>query len=457
MRIARITKALAAVATVGMLAAACGGSLDATSGSSTDSAVESSSAGQGSAGAQAVDGTVKIGYVTPLTGPLAAFADSDDYVIDQMKAHFAANPIEAGGKRYGVEIIVKDSQSDPKTAGDAAGQLINTDHVDIVLAQATPDTTVPVAVQCEANQTPCITTTTPWQPWVQGVGGNPADPSTALTWAYHFDWGLEDLGAVYIDMWNQLETNKRIGAIYANDADGQAFTNEHVGLPPMTAAAGYDFDNPGLYPVGTQDFSPQISTFKANDDQILNGVMSPPEFANFWKQAKQQGYAPKAATIAKALEFPAAADALGDLVVGLTTDVSWAPSYPTTSSLTGISSAQLAQDYTTATGKQWNLTLGYTESLFEVAAAAIVAAGGPDKEAIAKAMPTLTVDALVGPLAWGTGPFPNVAKAYLTGGQWRKAESGPFPYELTVVSSENAKKLGLDVPAASTVEPLPAG
>jgi branched-chain amino acid transport system substrate-binding protein len=392
--------------------------------------------------------------VTPLTGPLAAFGEGDQWVVDQMTAYFKEHPISAGGTTYSVEILLKDSQSDPKRAGEVAGELINSSGVDILMAHATPETTVPVAAQCEANATPCITADTPWQPWVAGLGGNPGDPSKPFAWSYHFFWGLEDMAAVFMDMWGQVDSNKKVAALYANDADGQAFTDKAQGFPAIIGPAGFTFDNPGLYASGTQDFSSQISAFKKNDDQLLNGITVPPDFVNFWKQAKQQGYSPKLVTVGKAIEFPAAVGALGDLAQNLGTEVWWAPSYPTTSSLTGVSSADFAKNYTAATKKQWNVTLGFSESLFEVAAAAVTAAGGKDKQKVAAAMKSMKVNSLVGTLDWTKGPFPNIAKTPLTGGQWRKTSGGEFPYELTIVSNAHAKELGLDVPLAGKVEPL---
>ena len=454
MRIPQTMRVVAAVATVGLLASACGQSLDGADSAGSTAASAAASTAASAAGGAATD-TIKVGFVTPITGPLAAFGEGDQWVVDSMSAWFAEHPIQAGGKSYGVEILLKDSQSDPKRAGEVAGELINTDGVDVVLSHATPETTVPVAAQCEANATPCITADTPWQPWVAGLGGNPGDPSKGFNWSYHFFWGLEDMAAVYMDMWNQIDTNKKVGAFYANDADGQAFTDVAHGFPAILGPEGYTFDNPGLYPLGTQDFSSQISAFKSNDDQILDGIVVPPDFINFWKQAKQQGYNPKIATIGKAIEFPSAVAALGDLALNLGTEVWWAPSYPTTSSLTGLSSADFAKAYTDETGKQWNMPLGFVESMFETMAAAVMAAGGPDKQGIADAMKTMKVDALVGTLDWGKGPFPNVAKTYLTGGQWRKAEGGAFPYDLVIVSNAHAKELGLDVPMGGKVEPLP--
>ena len=57
---------------------------------------------------------ITIGFVTPLTGAVAGFATSDSYVISQIRntSQFSKG-IKAGSKTYPVDIVVKDSQSDP--------------------------------------------------------------------------------------------------------------------------------------------------------------------------------------------------------------------------------------------------------------------------------------------------------------------------------------------------------
>ena len=148
---------------------------------------------------------IKIGYVSPQTGPLAPFGEADSFVVKQMTQLFKDKPLKVGAKTYQVEIIVKDSQSDSKRAGEVAAELINTDGVDLMLVASTPDTTNPVADQCEANGVPCISTVAPWQPFFFGRGGS---PTKSFNWTYHFFWGLEDVEAVYQDMWSQVTTNK---------------------------------------------------------------------------------------------------------------------------------------------------------------------------------------------------------------------------------------------------------
>ncbi len=52
----------------------------------------------------------------------------------------------------------RDSQYNPNRAADIAADLINSDNVDPLIADAAPDTTNPVADQAEASHVPCIIT-----------------------------------------------------------------------------------------------------------------------------------------------------------------------------------------------------------------------------------------------------------------------------------------------------------
>lgn len=390
---------------------------------------------------------IKIGYVSPQTGPLAPFGEADSFVVKQMTQVFKDKPLKVADKTYQVEIIVKDSQSDSKRAGEVAAELINTDGVDLMLVASTPDTTNPVADQCEANGVPCISTVAPWQPFFFGRGGT---PTKSFNWTYHFFWGLEDVEAVYQDMWSQVSTNKQAGALWPNDPDGTAWGDKTNGFGPVVAKNGYSIVDPGFYPNGTEDFTAQISRFKSGNADILLGVPIPPDFTNFWKQAKQQGYTPRIATIGKALLFPSSAEALGDIANNLGTEVWWSPNHPFTSSLTGQSAKALAEAYTADTGKQWTQPIGFVHAMFEVATAAVQKAGGQDKAAVASALKSLSLNTVVGPLDWTKGPVPNVAKTPLVGGQWRKSTGGKYPFDLVIVSNSLAPR----IPTAGKVEAL---
>ncbi len=444
MRIAKSIRIVAAVAVVGLIATACGNSLD--SNSSGDAAATAAAPSGSAAASGGATKTIKVGFVSAETGPLAGFGEADKFVVDTMGQYFAEHPIQAGGTSYNVEIIQKDAESDSKRAAEVAGELINTDGVDVILVHGTPEMVNPVSDQCEANQVPCISSDAPWQPYFIGRGGVPG--KTSFTWTYHFFWGLEDIAAVYQDMWNQVSTNKKVAGFFPNDPDGQAWS---ANLPDMVKANGYTINNPGLHTNLSQDYSSQISAFKKDKDEVLTGVPLPPDFTTFWKQAKQQGFNPKIATIGKALLFPSSIEALGDIGQNLGTEVWWSNTSPFKSSLTGQSAADFTQAYTDATSKQWTQPLGFSEALFEVMAADVIAAGGPDKQKMVDAMKTMKVSTIVGDLDWTTGPVPNVAKTPLTGGQWRKTAAGSqFPWELVIVSNSIAPM----VPTGGKVEPL---
>ena len=120
-------------------------------------------------------GKITIGYVSPQTGEAAGFATGDNYVINGIRGASAyKSGFKAGGKGYDVEIIVKDSQSNPTRAAAVTQELINS-GADIVLCASTPEVTNPVATLCEASGVPCVATIVPWEAWYFGRGAKPGD------------------------------------------------------------------------------------------------------------------------------------------------------------------------------------------------------------------------------------------------------------------------------------------
>ena len=391
---------------------------------------------------------VRIGYVSPETGALAPFGEADQFVIAAVREFFARNPLRVGDRTYPVEVLKRDSQSDADRAADVAADLILNEGIHMMLVSSTPDTSNPVSDQCEANGMPCVATVTPWQPWFFGRGGKPGG---RFAWTFNFFWGLEDVEDVYADMWDQVGTNRTAGAIWPNDPDGLAWGDPTTGFPPAVDKRGYQIVDPGSYPNGNQDFSTQIAALKGGNAEILVGVPIPPDFTTFWKQAAEQGFRPKIATIGKALLFPSSVEALGDIGVDLGTEVWWSPTHPFTSSLTGQTCRQLADDYTRATRKQWTQPIGFAHALFEVAVKAFSSVSAiDDRQGLARVISTMKLDTVVGPLDWTSGPVPNVAKTPLVGGQWRKGTADPF--DLVVVSNTRAP----NIPTGGTVRSLSA-
>ncbi len=369
--------------------------------------------------ASAQDAVFKIGYVSPNTGPIAGFAEADAFILDGVRKALAG--ITNNGKPVSVEIITKDSQSSSNRAAEVATELIEKDGVNMLLASAAPDTANPVADQAELNEIPCITSIAPWQPWFFGRNG---DPAKGFDWTYHFFWGLEDVIANFLALWNDAGVAKKVGGLFPNDADGNAWGDPKLGFPGPLAEAGYALVDPGRYQVMNSDFSSQIAAFKAAGCEIVTGNMIPPDFATFWSQASQQGFKPKVVTIGKALLFPSVIEALGERGDGLTSEIWWSPSHPFKSSLTGETSKAITDSYTAATGKQWTQPIGFNHALFELAADAIKrAADLSDPKAVLDAVASTDLQTLVGPIAWKGGalnPVKNVVRTPLVAGQWQK-------------------------------------
>ena len=162
---------------------------------------------------------------------------------------------------------------------------------------------------------------------------------------------------------------------------------------------GYKLTDPGRYQNLTDNFSAQISAFKSANAEIITGVVLPPDFTTFWKQALQQGFKPKVASIGKAILFPVAVEALGKDGNNLSSEVWWSPNHPFKSSLTGMSAKDLAAGYEAATRKQWTQPIGFVHALFEVAVDALKRAPQRDAKAMVSAIAATNLDTVVGKVA----------------------------------------------------------
>jgi branched-chain amino acid transport system substrate-binding protein len=391
-------------------------------------------------------GPLRISYISPQTGPLAPFGEADGFAIAIAREAFRRSGRE-------VEILVRDSQSNPNRAATVAQELINA-GAPLVLVASTPETTNPVSDQCELAEVPCLSTMAPWQPWFFSRGGR---PDRGFEHTYHFFWGLEDVVSVFTAMWEQVESNRVVGGLFPNDGDGNAWGDRERGLPPVLAGQGFRLHDPGRFQNGNDNFTAQLNAFKAARAEIVTGVVIPPDWTTFWRQAGQQGFRPRVASVGKALLFPAAVEALGPAGHNLSTEVWWSPRHPFHSSLTGHTAAQLAEEYTRQTGRQWTQPIGYAHALFELAADILRRSADPrDRRAVLASLRQTRLDTVVGRVEWGTGPVRNVAKTSLVGGQWRATGGGPFRFDLAITANPGAPLIPVEDRMRAIGERTPA-
>jgi branched-chain amino acid transport system substrate-binding protein len=408
------------------LAAGCSGGLKSSSGSST--------------------GTIKIGYVSPRTGPDAAFTSSDPFVLSKVRAALAKG-LTIGGKKYKIEIFTADSQSSDTRAAQVAQQLITQNNVDIMLTTSAPETVNPVSDQCESAHVPCLGTIVPWESWFLGRGGTigtSAGTSSSFKYTYLYFIGLEDELAGQIPAWKELTTNHKVGGLWPSDADGTAFRGAFTKALP---GDGYKVINPGAYSDGATDFTTIINKYKSSGAEIIQGCPLPPDFATFWKQSSSMGYKPRIACIAKAILFPSVVVGLGPLGENLLTDAWWTPGMPWKSSFDGMTCRQYANEYQAATGQQWTQPMSFNYAVFEIAAHVLRSVGDPhDHEEVAAQIGKSKGEVITGSYDFTSGPVKNVAVHDDFAGQWQKSKDPAFMYDLYVVN--NAMDSSVPVTAA---------
>ncbi|HEX8045089.1 ABC transporter substrate-binding protein [Rhizobium sp.] len=395
----------------------------------------------------AADDTLKVGFISPRTGPLGGFGETDGYVLELARKALAAG-LQAGGKTWKVEILDQDTQSDPSRAGQLAKDLINNKGIDLMLVVSTPETINPVADACEAAGIPCLSTVMPWEAWYFGRGAKPGAPSP-FKWTYHFGFGVGEFLKTYISQWNLIETNKKVGVMYPHDADGNAI---RANLAPALSKAGFTIVDPGAYETGTTDFSAQIALFKQEGVEIFNSFPIPPDFAAFWRQAAQQGLTQqiKICQVAKTGLFPSDIESLGDLGVNISSAAYWHKAFPYKSTLTGVSGTELADGYEASSGKQWTQQLGASLSLLDAGFDALKASTDvKSKEAVAKAISTLKTTTIAGKVDFTSGPVANVSPGPIIGTQWVKAKEGS-KFALDYVVTENVTDPNVPVGAKLT-------
>jgi branched-chain amino acid transport system substrate-binding protein len=373
--------------------------------------------------------TIRVGYVSPMTGPLAPFGEADAYTVEKIKALLAGG-IENKGKKYNIDIIVQDAQSNPNKAAELAGNLILNDEVNLIVPASTTDVNNNVADQAELYGCPSISAGSPWQAFIMPRGG--ADK--AFEWNYHFFWGLEDVLATYVGLWKSVETNKKVGMLFPQNADGETWGNRDYGLPPTVEKAGFQTVIPSMFQPRTNDFSAQIAEYKAQGCDIIGGIAYPSDLKTFITQCSQQNYKPKVVTVAAALLFPSGIESMGALGNGMSTEVWWTPAFPYKSSLTGQTSTDIAQIWEKDVGKEWIQPLGYAHAIWEVVVDILKRSADPrDRTANRDAAKSINLDTLVGKIQFTGKPHPNICKTPIFGGQWVKGAK--YPYDLKIVDN----------------------
>ena len=393
-------------------------------------------------GAPTPGDAIKIGVVSPQTGGLAMYGVVDTWWVDHATKALGDGIVGADGKLHPIQIVVRDSQSDSNRAAQVAGDMIQNDGCHMILAGGTPDTIDPAADQAEAFETPFLSNLSPYQPFYFGRQKDPANPQP-FKWTYGLLLGTEQAMHIFVEVYKDIETNKKVGMLFANDTDAQGWLDEKTGAPVVLKEYGYEMILPSLYQPGAEDFTEQISMFKKEGVEILCGTNNPAELTNFWKQALQQGFHPKIASSGKALGYVSTLEAIGEIAYGFLGEGVWHPTWPFKDTLTGMTCQELADEYEAFTGDMWTAAMA-SYSKFEWAIDVFKRAADPmDKETVVEAIKTTNMTTMQGPINFtepvdpkGWHPNENVYKQLFCAVQWRKGTK--YMFEPVIVGNAEA-------------------
>jgi hypothetical protein len=89
--------------------------------------------------------TIKLGYIVPITGPLAPYGTGADLMAKLFKDAVGDGVVLADNKKHMFELLIRDAQSDSNRAAQVTGDLIQNDKVDLVISVGAPDMVNPSA------------------------------------------------------------------------------------------------------------------------------------------------------------------------------------------------------------------------------------------------------------------------------------------------------------------------
>ena len=247
--------------------------------------------------------------------------------------------VEGAGGTFDIEIVVtrQPVQSEPRRRSRQGADRRPGDRPDARRLDAGDDQ--PGLDAMRDRGMPNISTMAPWQPWFIGRQADPGGGPPAwkpFDYTFHYFWGLEDIIAVFLNMWNQLDTNKVVGGLFPNDGDGNAWGDPVNGVPPAFKKAGYKTDRSRPLPEPHRRFlraDHRVQECRRRDRHRrraaarLHHLLEPGAPAGLQAEGGR--------SVGKAILFPESVEVLGEAGNNLSSEVWWSPNHPFKSSLTG--------------------------------------------------------------------------------------------------------------------------
>jgi branched-chain amino acid transport system substrate-binding protein len=374
----------------------------------------------GSPAAAENSGPMKVGFISPNTGALATFGVSNQYIHDLLAPRLAAGLETRHLGRRAMQVDLHDAASSPAQAARIAQALVAQGY-HMLVASGTPEICNPVADVCEAAGVPCVTTVAPWQAWLFGRNGR---PEQGFDWTFHFFVGIEDFTDIYSSLFQRAALERVVGGVFGDDIDATAFL---TAFPQAMTRHGLTLMDPGRLHLAEPDYRTLVTHLKEARVSMVAGVLTSPSALAFFDAARQVGWRPRLAAIAKAFAFP---DTVAQAMamhpdMAICNEVWWSPAWPFRSELTGATASEICRDYEAKTHRPWIQTLGFSHALLELAAQVLRDTPALTRQSLRDTLLHMRAKTVVGVLDFKSRhPSRNVCTTPAVGGQWIQDATG---------------------------------
>lgn len=342
----------------------------------------------------------KIGVITSLSGGLATGGNVTKQGYEMWATRVnEAGGIEIGGKRYPVELIYGDAQSEPSQAASAAERLAAQEKIDFALGPYSSGVTLAAAPVLEKYKIPMIT-------------GSAESP---LIWREKFKFTFGTIPPVNFTGSGSLKTiasldppPKRAVVIGSNDAFSKATAETFRDISKELGIKVVKYD---IVPSG-QDLTPYLSAVRAMRPDVIAFGGHDEELIRLVKALRQINYAPKALLMHYGVTEPAFVEALeqdAEQVFGASV---WTSSLKTKGDLIWMDAQSYAADIKKAYGIEPDYTMAGCSAAGLAFQAAVMGLGvtppldDTEKLALVDALEKLDIQTFYGPIRFsGEGEF----------------------------------------------------
>lgn len=234
---------------------------------------------------------IRIGVITSLTGPAAAFgqAHKNGYTV-------ALNELNAGAPALGkkIELVYYDDQSRPDQAVQGVNKLIDQNHVPVILGAYSSENTRAIVPAVTQKQVPLLMPT--------ATADNVME--TGSPWVFRICAGSGAYATATLDFLRETNAAKTMGVVYENTNFGQSNGDA---MESAAKAAGFEVFTEA-YQASSPDYKALLQRVKARRPAVIYFASYLLDASTLMRQAAQvdvnPDYYTSAGTGFAAAEFP---------------------------------------------------------------------------------------------------------------------------------------------------------